>query len=54
MIRVEFSTGDAAVYNDPAEQARILRNAADRIEQGAMTGSLYDANGNKVGHFKVT
>jgi hypothetical protein len=33
------------------EVARILRNAADRIEQLPVSGKLYDINGNSVGRY---
>jgi hypothetical protein len=53
MIRIEFDTDNAAFEDFPRESARILRNAADRIESGAMIGPLHDLNGNKVGYFEV-
>jgi len=47
---------DNAAFGDAfeGELARILRVAADRIEQGADRGHLRDANGNTVGTFKLT
>lgn len=51
MIRIQLDTGNAAFSdgNRDAEVARILREAADRIENGGDDFSLYDYNGNKVG-----
>lgn len=52
--------GNAAFQEDfggdpETEVARILRSAADRIENGSLNaGSLYDVNGNKVGQYRVT
>jgi hypothetical protein len=55
VIRVEFDTDNAAFGNGDlaTEAARLLRDAAERIEQGATTGALRDLNGNKVGYFEV-
>lgn len=36
-----------------AEAARILRHAAQAIEDGSDGGSLHDINGNKVGSFEI-
>lgn len=37
------------------ETARILREAADRIEAGHLdAGTLHDINGNKVGQYQTT
>ncbi len=45
---------DAAFDEAPGkEAARILRKAADRIEQGETDGKLLDANGNTVGRFTI-
>lgn len=51
--------GNAAFQEDEGgpemEVARILRHAADRVEDGFLdAGSLYDINGNKVGEYRVT
>lgn len=41
--------------NPETEVARILRTAADRIENGHLdAGSLWDVNGNKVGEYRVS
>lgn len=41
--------------NPETEVARILRAAAERIENGSLdAGSLWDINGNKVGEYRVT
>ena len=43
-----------AFYDDSlrAEVARILRDAAKRVEQLPISGKLYDANGNTVGSYR--
>lgn len=43
-----FSGGWAAT-----ECARILRDLAERIENGATQGKLHDVNGNRVGSFTL-
>lgn len=50
-VRITIDTGNAAFDdgNREAEVARILREAADRIEAGAEDFTLRDINGNKVG-----
>lgn len=35
------------------EVARILRELAGRIEDGAESGKLFDINGNVCGHFDI-
>lgn len=51
MDNAAFADGD----NAPYELARILREAADRLDDGDISGfSLRDANGNTVGELKVT
>jgi hypothetical protein len=45
---------NAAFSDDEnAELVRILRDAAQRIEDGAVSGYLRDVNGNKVGEFST-
>ena len=34
------------------ELAAILRNVADKIEDGTPLGNVFDSNGNIVGHFR--
>lgn len=36
------------------ETARILRKAADQVEQGAEFGNIKDVNGNTVGDFSFS
>ena len=36
------------------EIARVLRAAADRVEQGRLRGEVVDANGNTVGWYGAT
>ena len=51
------NTENAAFGDDEtdarAEAARIIRKAADAIEQGSDGGRLRDLNGNSVGSFDV-
>ncbi|GAA3751143.1 hypothetical protein GCM10022379_19530 [Micromonospora maritima] len=55
MLRVEIETDNAAFQNGQAaeEAARLLREAADRIADGATIGGLRDHNGNNVGQFML-
>jgi hypothetical protein len=53
MLTISIRADGAAFEPDPAQEvARILRVLADRIEREGVPGdrSLFDANGNKVGH----
>jgi hypothetical protein len=52
MLRVEINQEDDATRYLP-ELVRILRVAAQRIEQGEEEGSLRDINGITVGRFTV-
>lgn len=51
-VNITIDTGNAAFDdgNREAEVARILREAADKIEAGYEDFGLYDFNGNKVGN----
>ena len=55
MFRLEIKTANAAFDPDPCgEIARLLRDAADRIERGFLGGTLdplIDVNGNRVGSY---
>lgn len=52
MLTVQIQTGNAAFDgNDLAECARILREAAKRLDNGDERGFLRDFNGNTVGRF---
>ena len=56
MLTVEIETNNAAFEdNCPQETARILRDLADRIENGLGSGqdsgALLDINGNRVGNW---
>ncbi|UTC28625.1 hypothetical protein MARCHEWKA_01120 [Brevundimonas phage vB_BpoS-Marchewka] len=55
MFKLEIDTGNAAFDegDKPYEIARILRDLAQKIENGADEGSVRDLNGNKVGHYNV-
>lgn len=55
-FRLTVRTNNTA-FRDGAgnsEVARILRDAAERIEKGADVGGLLDAKGNTVGEFKFS
>lgn len=51
MVNITFRTGNAAFEepDDVYEIARILRDIADKIENGRTEGSCIDYNGNGVG-----
>jgi hypothetical protein len=52
---LEISTDNAAFTDSPGiETARILREAADRIERGTNNSRLRDVNGNTVGGFEFS
>ncbi len=55
-ISLEFDTGNCAFDDDPHEPARILHEAANRIDGIANMPSEYplrDINGNRVGTLKI-
>lgn len=58
MLTLKIKTDNAAFHNNEEaaylECARILREAADRLEQGYTTDTLQDYNGNTVGQFTLT
>ena len=45
----------AAFEDDPDQLAKLLRQVADRVDDGQrqQSGSVRDANGNKVGTWEV-
>lgn len=48
------SLGNAAFEDQPElEVARILRNVADKLEQGETDGWCRDINGNPVGSWSI-
>lgn len=50
MITITIKTDNAAFEDDKGiEVARILRRAAERVENGVFDFYLMDINGNKVG-----
>lgn len=55
MFKLEIDTGNAAFEDEGKgyEIARILRDLAAKVENGADSGSVRDLNGNKVGTFEV-
>lgn len=54
MFKIEIETGNAAFEDDRnMELARILRQIAERLENGEDAGRVLDINGNKVGSFEI-
>lgn len=65
MCKIEFKVGNAAFRNEsetdedgnsplaPEAVADTVRDVADRIASGEMSGTIMDANGNTVGKFLV-
>lgn len=52
---LEISCDNAAFTDDPgAETARILRRAAEIVENGGEDSRLADFNGNRVGGFEFS
>jgi hypothetical protein len=48
-------TTNAAFEDDaPTEVARLLRDVAERLEDGSVSGKMRDVNGNTVGDFGFT
>lgn len=56
MFKLEIKTTNAAFSdgNTAGEVARLLRQAAEAIENGADRRPLSDYNGNKCGYFAFT
>lgn len=49
-FRFEIQTGNAAFTDQPGfEIARLLRQAAENVEAGALSAQVADINGNTVG-----
>ena len=54
MLKIEIETGNAAFEDDRnMELERILRQIAERLENGEDAGRVLDINGNKVGSFEM-
>ena len=54
MFTLQFETDSAAFDDTPAtETARILRQIADRIQDGSFDESIRDTNGNAIGGFNL-
>ncbi len=50
MIVIKMKTDNAAFEEKTGEVSRILREIADKLDQGgSLFQTLYDSNGNKVG-----
>lgn len=53
-LRLEITCDNAAFDPDPLlECARILRVAAERMDNGETVGRLFDVNGNCVGSYTL-
>ena len=54
MFKMEFKTGNAA-FEDYAEQeiSRILKEIADKVENGSTGGKVRDINGNTIGEWDL-
>ncbi len=53
-VKVIFDCDNSAFTNDFLEEsARILRTAADKLEEGYTFSFLFDSNGNNVGSVEV-
>lgn len=51
-FRLHIKSGNAALHDEPErEVARLLKQTARRIEGGDTSATLYDINGNPVGHY---
>jgi len=53
-FKLEIVTENEAFRGSDAEVARILRDAAYKVDRGYRDGRLMDVNGNTVGKFKFT
>ena len=51
-LKIDNYDNDAMTEIPYSETARILRDAARRIENGVTSGSIRDTNGNTVGSFE--
>ncbi len=55
MFKIEINTDNDAFAEDVGEEcARLLRQVANKIEDGYTVGPLIDYNGTKVGEFRFT
>ncbi len=50
--KIEFETDNAAFEDGYSEVVAILREVADKIENGVTDGQIRDTNGNKVGKYE--
>ena len=55
MFTLQFETDNAAFENYPAaEAARILREVADKVQDGTHEKAIIDINGNTIGGFRLS
>lgn len=53
-MRIQFRTSNAAFQGRrKSESARILREIAEKLEEGHDEGIIQDVNGNKVGSWNL-
>ena len=65
MLKIEFST-EGYAFNDPYAESdwsrmyfrnleikRVLKNVCNQLDNGRMSGSCIDINGNKVGTWSI-
>ncbi len=54
-FRLSIETDNAAFVDNPDELSQLLRQVADRVDDGRSPdgGSVLDHNGNKVGTWEV-
>lgn len=54
MVKIQFETDSDAFIDFDNEVVRILHEIADKIKFGSQEkGGIYDANGEKIGTWKV-
>lgn len=54
VFKLEINSGDDALMSNPRQGiADLLLVAAQKVKNGAASGTLLDTNGNSVGGFEV-
>lgn len=52
MFRLEIDTDNAA-FEYPSELGRLLREVADKLDAGKVSGKVRDINGNTCGKWEL-
>ena len=52
MVLIKFETDNDAFKEGSIEVARLLREIADRIENGDTARAIIDLNGNRIGQWE--